>query len=104
MSTRKLSNVSLADYRDFLSKCNCNHIRTEGGHEVWTRKDLTRPIVVQTHIDPVPEFIIKNALRNLSLQRKDFFEILFDVKITKKQDDDETYTQINLEEILNRKL
>ncbi len=47
------------------------------GHEKWTRKDLTRPIIIQTHIDPIPEFIIKNALRNLNLTRKDFFDILY---------------------------
>jgi hypothetical protein len=78
MSTHKLSNVSLDDYRDFLRKVGCCKIRTEGGHEVWARKDLLRPIIVQTHECPVPEFIIKNALRNLGLTRKDFFNILFD--------------------------
>ncbi len=51
---------------------------TEGGHEVWARKDLLRPIIVQTHKCPVPEFIIQNALRNLKLTKKDFFKILFD--------------------------
>ncbi|NDV69252.1 type II toxin-antitoxin system HicA family toxin [Dysgonomonas sp. 25] len=78
MSTRKLKNVKLADYREFLSKCGCKHIRTEGGHEIWSRNDLTRPITFQTHIEPVPEFIIKNALRQLNLTKKDFFNILFD--------------------------
>ena len=102
MSTRKLSNVTLADYREFLSKCHCKHVRTEGGHEVWTRRDLTRPIVVQTHVDPVPEFIIKNALRNLGLKRKDFFEILFDCKIENKQEDDDTYTNVDIEEIIRK--
>jgi hypothetical protein len=53
---------------------------TEGGHEKWTRKDLMRPIIVQTHESPVPEFIIRNALRNLGLTKKDFFNIVFDVK------------------------
>lgn len=77
MSTQKLSNVSLADYELFLLKAGCKHIRDSGGHKVYSRKDLTRPIVVQSHIDPVPEFIIKNALRALGLSRKDFFEILF---------------------------
>lgn len=74
----KLSNVSLADYREFLKKAGCNCIRTEGGHEVWSKKNLTRPIIVQTHECPVPEFIIQNALRNLGLTKKNFFEILFD--------------------------
>ena len=86
MSTRKLSNVSLADYRDFLVKVGCKHISTEGGHEKWVRKNLTRPIIVQTHECPVPEFIIKNALRNLGLTKKDFFEILFDCKVESSND------------------
>lgn len=78
MSTRKLSNVTLDYYREFLAKAGCKKIRTEGGHEVWSREDLMRPIIVQTHVQPVPEFIIKNALRNLKLTKQDFFNILFD--------------------------
>ena len=80
MSTNKLCNVPLKDFRNFLSKAGCNFSGTEGGHEKWTRKDLTRPIIVQTHESPVPEFIIKNSLRNLNLNKTDFFNILFDVK------------------------
>jgi predicted RNA binding protein YcfA (HicA-like mRNA interferase family) len=79
MSAHKLSNVPLDIYHDFLKKVGCKHIRTEGGHEVWVRSDLTRPIVVQTHESPVPEFIIRNALRNLGLTKKDFFNIVFGV-------------------------
>jgi predicted RNA binding protein YcfA (HicA-like mRNA interferase family) len=75
--TEKLSNVSLSDYRLFLSKVGCKCTRTKGGHEHYTRKDLPRQITVQTHVDPVPEFIIRNALRTLGLSKKDFFEILF---------------------------
>ena len=99
MSTRKLKNVTLRDFRDFLSKCGCKCIRTEGGHEIWSRKDLTRPIVVQTHENPVPEFILRNALRDLSLSRKDFFEILFEEKIEKSYSDDKTYTKISKEDV-----
>lgn len=80
MSTHKLSNIPLKEYRLFLEKVGCKNIRTTGGHEVWSRKDLTRPIIVQTHESPIPEFIIKNALRALGLTTKDFFNILFDVK------------------------
>ncbi len=85
MTIHKLSNVSLADYREFLLKIGCNKVGTEGGHEKWTRRDLLRPIIVQTHVDPVPEFIIKNALRTLGLTKKDFFEILFDVPKSRKR-------------------
>ncbi|KAA6316545.1 hypothetical protein EZS27_033158 [termite gut metagenome] len=80
MSAGKLSNVKLSDYQDFLKKVGCKCVSIEGGHEKWVRQDLTRPIIVQTHINPVPEFIIQNALRNLGLTKKDFFEILFDCK------------------------
>jgi hypothetical protein len=80
MSVHKLKNVKLSDYRDFLAKVGCKHTYTIGGHEKWTRSDLMRPIIVQTHESPVPEFIIMNALRNLGLTKKDFFNILFDVK------------------------
>ena len=79
-NSKKLSNVKLCDYREFLKKAGCKPQRTVGGHEVWARKDLLRPVIVQTHEDPVPEFIILNALRNLGLTKTDFFKILFDVE------------------------
>lgn len=80
MNTYKLSNIPLGEFRDFLDKVGCKKISTEGGHEKWSRKDLTRPIILQTHIDPIPEFIVKNALRTLGLTKKDFFEIHFDCR------------------------
>lgn len=76
MSTKKLSNISVAQYREFLSKAGCKYILTNAGHEVWTKKDITRPIVFQTHIELVPEFIIKNALRVLGISKNQFWKIL----------------------------
>jgi hypothetical protein len=77
MSTHKLSNISLDNFREFLTKAGCKCTRTKGGHEHWTRANLNRPITLQTHVDPVPEFIIKNALRTLGINKKEFFETLF---------------------------
>jgi hypothetical protein len=74
MSSNKLINVSIAQFKYFLTSVGCKFIRYNGGHEIWTRKDLTRPITFQTHIDPVPEFIIKNALRTLGMTRTQFWE------------------------------
>jgi len=71
-----LKNISLKTYRDFLKDMGCSCIRTSGGHEHWSRKDLLRPITFQSHIDPVPEFIIKNGLRILKLTKDDFVEWL----------------------------
>jgi len=37
-------------------------------------KDLGRPLTLQTHIDPVPQFIILNHLRVLSILKKEFLD------------------------------
>ena len=46
MSTQKLSNISLKDFRKFLSNQGLNLIKDtkgRGGHEKWSRSDLDRP-------------------------------------------------------------
>lgn len=71
----RLSNVSIALLRSFLAAKGLKKIRTSGGHEVWSRSDLGRPVVLQTHIDPVPEFIVRNNLKTIGATVKEF--ILF---------------------------
>jgi hypothetical protein len=86
MSTKKLSNISIAKFQSFLDLCQCKMTGTNGGHEKWTRSDLMRPITIQTHIDPIPEFIIKNTLRGLGYSKNDFFDILdFKLKVCKNE-------------------
>ena len=41
---------------------------------------LTRPIILQTHISPVPEFIVKNTLRNLGITKTQFFDFYYKKK------------------------
>lgn len=77
MSTRKLSNIPVNDFRRFLEKQGLNIIRDSkgrGGHEKWSKAGMDRPITIQTHIDPVPEFIVKQILRHLKMDKKAFFE------------------------------
>lgn len=76
MSTRKLSNITISQFECFLDLCGLKQIRTKGGHNVWSRSDLNRPVVVQSHVEPIPERIIKNNLRTIGYNRKEFFEIL----------------------------
>ena len=73
-----LKNIPLKDFRRFLEHKGLNIIRTTGGHEVWSGTFLLRPIIVQTHIDPVPEFIIRNNLRTLGSDKKEFLNFLND--------------------------
>ncbi len=81
MTIRSLKNITIAKYEAFLELCGCKFIKIIGGHAKYTRCDLNRPIMFQTHIDPVPEFIIKNALRSLGITKNEFHDIL-DGKIT----------------------
>lgn len=77
MNTYKLSNIPLADFRNFLKYAGCECVNIEGGHERWTKKGLLRPIIIQTHISPVPEFIVKNTLRNLGYSKSQFFDYYY---------------------------
>lgn len=83
MSTRHLRNISISKFESFLelSLCKCAPSKSRGGHLKYTRCDCNRPIIFQSHIDPVPEFIIKNNLRVLGYTKEDFFEILDGNKI-----------------------
>lgn len=79
MTIPKLSNISLRVFRDFLEEQGLKLIKTSkgrGGHEKWARSDLERPITIQTHVDPVPEFIVLQVLRYLGMNRKQFFKAI----------------------------
>ncbi len=77
MNTYKLSNITVNDFRDFLSAVGCNKVKTEGGHERWVKPGLSRPIILQTHISPIPEFIVKNTLRNIGMTKAQFFDYYY---------------------------
>ena len=77
MTRQKLSNIPLEDFRRYLFDAGCTRVeqgtKGRGGHEKWTKQGLLRPITLQTHVDPVPELIIRNALNNLGKTKQDFF-------------------------------
>lgn len=77
MSTRKLSNIPVKEFRKFLENQGLKVIKDtkgRGGHEKWSKFDMDRPITLQTHIDPVPEFIVKQILRYLKMDKVTFFK------------------------------
>jgi hypothetical protein len=74
--TNNLKNISLELFTEYLQWKGLKKIRTTGGHEIWAGKKLNRPVVLQSHIDPVPEFIVRNALRTLGVTRDDFINFL----------------------------
>ena len=78
MTRQKLSNIPLADFRRFLFDMGCTRVgqgtKGRGGHEKWTKSGLLRPITLQSHVDSVPELIIRNTLSNLGKTKQDFFD------------------------------
>lgn len=72
---KKLSNVSISDFRKILAKLGCTYRRTKGGHEAWRKEGIIRPIIFQTHIDPIPEMVIKNAIRDLGITKEEFLSV-----------------------------
>lgn len=64
-------NVSPALFREYLKSLGLTCERISGGHEIWKTTGMLRPVIFQTHIDPIPEFIIRNNLRNVGKTRKD---------------------------------
>jgi predicted RNA binding protein YcfA (HicA-like mRNA interferase family) len=71
---RQVKNISLTAFRKFLELRGCKMIRTKGGHEVWSHRNCNRPIVIQSHIDPIPTFIVLNNLRTLGISKEDFLK------------------------------
>ena len=69
-----IKNIPLRKFRKWLYAQGCKDIRTSGGHEIWSRSDLMRPLTLQTHIDPVPPRIIKQFLTYLEVEVNDFLQ------------------------------
>ena len=72
----KLKNISLRLFRSYLQYCGLKHIRTKGGHEIWSAKELTRPVVLQTPVETIPEFIVKNNLRTIGNTEQHLLDFL----------------------------
>ena len=73
---RSLSNISVAEFRAVLSILGLSLVRTKGGHEAWMKAGMLRPVIFQTHVEPVPEFVVRNNLRNMGVSRQEFLAIL----------------------------
>ena len=73
---KKLSNITVKEFRDLLLRLGLQPLRTAGGHEIWTKTGLRRTIVFQTHVEPIPEFVVRNAIRDLGMTRPEFMDVL----------------------------
>gem|GEM_PF-290271 len=67
-----------------MELAGCTYIHTKDGHEKWRRSGLFRPIIIQSHIDPLPERIARNLIKLLGLSREDYHEILEGREVARK--------------------
>ena len=73
---RNLSNITLAELRAILALRGLTVERTKGGHEMWSKEGMPRPVVFQTHKQPIPEFVVQNAIKTLGMTKKEFIALL----------------------------
>ena len=73
---KKLSNITVKEFREILQRLGLRPLRTVGGHEIWMKSGLRRTIVFQTQVEPIPEFVVRNAIRDLGMTRQEFMEVL----------------------------
>lgn len=73
---RSLSNITLKEFRAILTVLGLHLVRVKGGYEMWVREGMTRPIVIQTHIDPIPEFVVRSNIKSLGVDKREVIEIL----------------------------
>ena len=87
MNTYRTSNITIADFRLFLADKGLKEVESGNtGHEKWNKEGMLRPVVFQTHIDPIPEFIVHNNLRNMGLTASDLRVWLKERDIKKRAD------------------
>ena len=49
---------------------------SKGGHEAWVREGLKRTVIIQTHVDPVSELVVRKTISDLGLTREEFISLL----------------------------
>jgi predicted RNA binding protein YcfA (HicA-like mRNA interferase family) len=68
--------VKTKDFKKVLKMWGLEHKSTKGSHERWSKKGMSRPVIVQNTSKEVPQFIFKNNLKTLGKSEKDFFDEL----------------------------
>lgn len=73
---RNLANIKRSELRAILTLLGLRYDGINGGHEKWSKPGMLRPVIFQTHKEPIPEFIIKNILRTIGISKQEFIALL----------------------------
>ena len=71
----RLTPISWRKFEKFLFYVGCELKRQKGDHRIYWREGLKRPVVVPQDKE-LPIFIIRNNLRTLKIDLKEYLEIL----------------------------
>lgn len=66
----------MREFKRFLESLGLSYVSTAGGHEKWAKDGMLRPVIFQTHIEPIPETIIRNNLRTIGASREELEKFL----------------------------
>lgn len=75
--------VSNSDFRKVLKHYGLRSIRTSGGHAVYDKKSLLRPVIFRTQGN-IPIMHIKTNCKTLGITPKEFFQTLEYINRKKK--------------------
>ena len=92
--TPKLGPVKVKVWKNFLEDQGLKYLRNNDGHEMWSKKDLNRPITFQPRNKDIPGFHIVTNLRTLGLTVQNFLD--WQNGIETKIDESETKENNNL--------
>ena len=71
----KIAPVNWKRFEKFLLYVGCKFEREHGDHRIYWRDGLKRPVVIPRD-SQLPVFIIRNNLRILNINPKEYLEIL----------------------------
>lgn len=71
-----LSDVPLDAFRSFLQEQGYRFGCIPCGHEKWCKEGRLRPIVLRMYADPVPTYIVMNALRAMGVAVGELLQFL----------------------------
>lgn len=71
-----LSDVPLDTFRSFLQEQGYRFGCIPCGHEQWCKEGKLRPIVLRISADPVPVYVIMNALRAMGVAASELLHFL----------------------------
>lgn len=74
----KKQGVTNKRFQKFLVYAGCSLKRVSGDHFIYSRPDLSRPIIIPLD-NPLPQFIVKNNLDILGISWAEFFKIMEEI-------------------------